>query len=83
MFCMNSALEWRHKQTAATDICILQSTSSGFLIMSNLLNIHDFGLSGALGGHKLPRVTYVLFSPNLLLPARGADREEKAVTVRE
>lgn len=48
-------------------------------MMSNLLNSHDFGLSKALSGYKLPCVTYVLFGPNLLLPARGADRAEEAV----
>lgn len=47
--------------------------------MSNLLNSHDFGLSKVLSGYKLPCVTYVLFSPNLQLPAHGGNREEEAV----
>lgn len=48
--------------------------------MSNLLNSHEFGLSKALSGYKLPCITYVLFSSNLLLPAHGADREEAVDT---
>lgn len=41
-------------------------------MMSNSLNSHEFGLSKILGGYKLPCITYVLFSPNLLLPAPRA-----------
>lgn len=48
--------------------------------MSNLLNSHEFGLSKALSGYKLPCITYVLFSSSLLLPAHGADREEAVDT---
>lgn len=48
-------------------------------MMSNLLNSHDFGISKALSGYKLPCVTYMLFGPNPLLPARWADRAEDAV----
>ena len=59
-------------KTAAIDICILQSTSSGFSIMSNLLNIHDFGLSEALGGHESPRITSVLVGPKPPSSPRGA-----------
>lgn len=59
-------------KSAKSDICILQSTCSGFVMMSNSLNSHEFGLSKVLGGYKLPCITYVLFSPNLLLPAPRA-----------
>lgn len=59
-------------KSAKSDICILQSTCSGLVMMSNSLNSHEFGLSKVLGGYKLPCITYVLFSPNLLLPAPRA-----------
>lgn len=36
------------------------------------MNSHDCGLSKALSEYKFPRVTYVLFGPNLLPAAFGA-----------
>lgn len=44
--------------------------------MSQVLNIHDSGLSKALRSCELPRITYVLFSPNLPPAARGTGSED-------